>query len=388
MNRIFARRAVLTLALTTAACSSPGGSGGTSGPSGYAGSDAAAFRPVGSGDLLYVWSGGIDALMVDPKDAGLRDALHAASARMLELPEEMGEPEFPADAIEFALVEFLGPMSLRVTPTPDADDGAIPIRVQMQMRNASPEEARRRADQLTRVLSKFDIPSLGVDEADGLSKLDLGMVQAQHGIARAGRADTVVVAMNGLDTTDPELGTLDLPAGVAPAAAFRFDYAALADMIERFAGPDAVEPLRAAGMNDVVIQGGIGHGKDRAYMSLRTLDWVPMAKASHALPHGSIERAAFAAIPSDATAAMITRMDLGSILHAMEQVTEAGEGLSGMGDGLDPLALAREITGVDLEQDLIAHLAARGEKARFGAMAHAATKFGAGRNEGVNRCLS
>lgn len=324
------------------------------------------FRPVASGDMLYLWSGGMDALLVDPKDHGVRDALRHMGARMLELPEELEEPEFPGDAIDLALAAFMGPMSLSVGPAEDPDSG-MPIRAQMEFRNATPEEARMRADRLTRVMSSFEMPSLGVDEAIGLSRLDFGMFQVLHGVALAGRADTVVIAANGLEVRERDLGTLDLPAGVEPAMAFRFDYESLADMIDMFAGPEAADTLRSMGMGDIVIQGGFGHGSDRSYGSMRTIDWVPMARTTNALPSGSIEPAALAAIPRDATMALVTRTNLASIVHALNQATadsamaaedmvveenEAAE----LPANMDPLLFLRELTGLDVERDLIANL--------------------------------
>jgi hypothetical protein len=352
---------VLALAASLGACSAPSGgapdsprSDSRSAP--LAPPPADAFRPIASGDMLYLWSGGADALLVDPKDAGVRDALHHLGARLHELPAETGDPEFPAEAIELASAAFLGPMSLSVGMAEDAESGGIPVRAQFDFRSATPEEATLRAERLTRVLSKFEMPSLGLDEALGLSRLDFGMFEVLHGVAREGRADTLVVAANGLDVRERELGTLDLPAEVKPAMAFRFDYAALAEMIEQFAGPEAADALRTAGIGDVVIQGGFGHGADRSYGALRTLDWVPMATASHALPHGAIERAALALIPADATLAVVSRTNLASIVKSIRDASAASGEVTEIPAGFDPLTIVRELTGLDVERDLIANL--------------------------------
>ncbi|MCY2959741.1 MAG: hypothetical protein NTY35_06210 [Planctomycetota bacterium] len=334
------------LAALSCACSSP--VGGSSSP--------ADFRPIASGDTLYVWSGGLDALLVDPKDEGVREALRHMGERMLELPEEMEDPEFPADALDLAAGGLLGPMSLSVGPAEGEAADAMPVRAQMNFQNATPEEARRRADRLTQVLSHYEMPSLGLDESLGLSKLDFGAFGVLHGVAREGRADTVVVAANGLDVRERDLGSLDLPAGVVPAAAFRLDYGSFSDLLEMFGGPEVAEAFSAAGMGDLVIQGGLGHGKDRSYAGLRTIGWVPMARASGSLPEGSIERGALALIPSDATVAVVARTDFGSILKSLSGATALGEEMSGMAEGVDPLVILRETTGLDLEKDVIANL--------------------------------
>lgn len=339
--------ASVVFAALSCACSAPGAGGSAASP--------AEFQPIASGDTLFVWSGGMDALLVDPKDAGVRDALHELGARLLELPAETGDPEFPADALELAADLFLGPMTFSIGPA-EADSAAGgPVRGQMTFRGANEVEARRRADRLTAILSKYGVPSLGLDEATGLSVLDLGGVTLQHGVARAGRPDTLVVG-TGLELGERELGNLDLPKGVAPAAAFRLDYGSLSDMLAMFGGPEATEAFRAAGLEDVVIQGAIGHGADRSFATVRMTDWVLAARTSGALPEGSIERAALELIPEDATVAIVARTKLGSITQALRGATEMGENMSGEFQGVDPLAMLREFTGVDLEADVIGNL--------------------------------
>lgn len=346
MKRPLASSSICLLALFASACSSISGSGGSGGDS----AKVPEFRPISGGDAVFVWSGGIDALLVDAKDAGVRDALHRMGERLLELPAELEEPEFPAEAIDFATAAFMGPMSLSIGPAEDPGADGMPVRAQMNFHSATPEEARIRAERLTKVMSDFGAPSLGVDEADGLSKLDFGVVQVVHGIALAGRADTVVVGANGLQFTERDLGTLDLPEGVKPALAYRFDYRTFGEMLEMFGGPEASEALRSAGMGDVIVQGGMGHGSDRTYASMRTMDWVPAARESGGLPHGSIPRAAFAAIPSDATIVSIARTDIAGTFRTL---TSAG---ALAGEGVDPFAFVRELTGLDVEQDVIANL--------------------------------
>ncbi len=329
------------------ACSTPGGGAAVAAPP--------EFQPIASGDTLYVWSGGLDALMVDPKDAGVREALRHLGARMLELPAETESPEFPGDALDLAAGLFLGPMSFSVGPAEGEAAADMPVRAQMTFRGATADEARRRADRLTAILSNYGVPSLGMDEATGLSVLDLGGIQVRHGVARAGRPDTLVVGTD-LDLGERELGTLDLPKGVAPAAAFRLDYGSMSDMLAMFGGPEAAEALQVAGLDDMVLQGAIGHGADRSFATMRMTDWVTMARASGSLPTGTIEPAALALIPSDATLALVARTNLRSITQAMRSATELGEGMTDEAGGVDPFAILREFTGVDVETEVLGNL--------------------------------
>lgn len=336
----------LLVAALCAACNSTGGGS----------QDSAApenFRPIAGGDVLYAWSGGLDALLVDPKDAGVREALRQIGTRMAELPMEFGDPEIPGEELALASSLLLGPMSLSVGAPLEADPDSIPVRAQLDFRGATPEEARARADALTKALAKAEMPSLGLDEATGLSVLDFGAVKALHGIAKSGRADTLVVSVNGLDFTPRDLGTLDLPADAVPAAAFRFDMKSLSEMVGMFGGPEAAGALDTFGGGNVVMQGAIGHTANRCHSSMRNIGWVPMARANGTLATGPIERAALELIPADATVAVIARSDLGSIAGMFESAADMGEEAMG---GLDPLAIVREMTGIDLERDLLDHL--------------------------------
>lgn len=335
------------LAAVSSGCSS------TSPSSGGARVDVDEFRPIASGDTLYVWSAGLDAMLVDPKDAGVRDALRHMGERVLELPAEMGDPEFPADAIELGASCFLGPMSLSVGPTADGGAAGMPVRAQIDFKSSTPEEARRRADRLTAALSMVGAPSLGLDEATGLSVLDVSGFTVRHGVAREGRPDTLVIGSE-LDFRPRDLGTLDLPRGVVPVAAYRLDYGSLMEMASTFGGPEAAAAMESAGLGDVVIQGGMGHGDDRSYASVRTIDWVPLARENGSLPTGTIEREALARIPRDATMAMVVRTNFDAIARAVDMAMGAGSD-DGM-DASNPLAMVGELLGVDFETDLVANL--------------------------------
>jgi len=336
---------LLIVASLCAACTSTGGKNNAAAPEN--------FRPIAAGDVLYAWSGGLDALLVDPKDAGVREALRRIGARMVELPTEFDDPAIPGEELALASSLLLGPMSLSVGVPLEEDPESFPVRAQLDFRGATPEEARARADALTKALAKAEMPSLGLDEATGLSLLDFGPIQALHGVAKGGRADTLVVAVNGLDFTPRDLGTLDLPADAVPAMAFRLDMESLGEMVGMFGGPEASGALDAFGTGNFVVQGAIGHSPNRCHAAIRNIGWVPIARANGTLATGSIERSALELIPADATVAIIARSDLGSIAGMFETAAEIGDEALG---GLDPLALVREATGIDFERDLLDHL--------------------------------
>src|SRR5688572_4716589 len=63
-------------------------------------------------DALVIYSAGADALLSDPKDAGLLRALKMLDERVLELPREVEDESMPAPAIQLALQLLMSPMSL------------------------------------------------------------------------------------------------------------------------------------------------------------------------------------------------------------------------------------------------------------------------------------
>ncbi len=340
----------LVLAVLAAGCSSTGGSG--TGPSSAAARPE--FRPIQGEHVLYVWSAGMDAWLVDPKDAGVRQALRQLDARLMELPAELEQPEFPADAITLAAQSFMGPMSLSIAPAEGDAAAQMPVSVMMQFRAPTADEARVRAEQLTQLLTDMEVPSLGIDEAfHGLAVVPLGPFDVHHGVARDGRADTLLVAANGLDLREVDLGTLDLPAGVTPVAAFKIDYGALSDLIETFAGPEAAEGLASMGLDQLVIQAGMGQGADRSFGSMRTLGWVSMARENGSLPSGSIERRALELVPQDATVAIVGRTSFDSVIDGIRQAAALQPAMDG---GDDPIAMVGEMLGIDLERDLFDNL--------------------------------
>ncbi|MBL8863737.1 MAG: hypothetical protein JNK02_17240 [Planctomycetes bacterium] len=322
-----------------------------------------AFQPIAGEDVLYSWSGGLDALFVDPKDAGVREALRQLGPRLSELAAEG-----PVTGEDLALVAtlFLGPgsFSLGAVQAPDAD---FPVRGQLEFRAPSAAEARARADALARMLNRLEMPSLGIDEALGLSRLDVGMFEVVHGVARAGRPDTLVIAANGLSTAERDHGSLDLPAGAVPALVYRLDYAAMREMLATFAGPEATQALDLFGIGNVQIQGAIAHGPDRCHTAVRTIGWVPVARQTGVLAEGTIPRDVLKRIPVDATLAFVARWDAGGLVETMRKAAELDEEAA----GVDPLFLLRELTGVDLEADLLDHLGST-----FGAYASDATGGG------------
>src|SRR5262245_45484035 len=84
-------------------------------------------------ELLVLWSAGRDALLVDPRDAGLATALGMLDARLAELGRDLDDPTFPTDTVRLVHGLFAGPACLRVERVAAAP-GEAPFRFQLACR--------------------------------------------------------------------------------------------------------------------------------------------------------------------------------------------------------------------------------------------------------------
>ena len=306
--------ALLPLAALTACTSTVGSSGSPRA------AEPAPYVPPDNQDGLVLYSAGVDAWFADPKDARLRAALDLVDERVAELPAELDEPELPADAILLALEMFASPMSLRAKVV---ENPAAPVQAQWTVESDSPERARDVAARFSALLAEHGVPSLGKNEAHaGMQTLPLGPFNAYHGVLGERRPSSFAVALGEVELEELDLGTLDLPAGVRPFLAWKVDYGQYAKALAMVVGsmmppgaaegggtPATVNPFSALGLADTVVTGGVGHGKDRMYGAMRTLNYVPAARASDLLASGPLAEREIAIVPSDATRAAVGRMN-------------------------------------------------------------------------------
>lgn len=343
-------RPLALVVLFFAACSS--------GPSSRA-LPPAKFTPIAGDDGVMVWSAGADAWFVDEKDEELHSALSMIDTRLAELPEQIEEPDFPLDALLFALDVMASPMSLRLAIEKEALPGELPFRAQLTVEPCNGEDSAAMAERLATILNQYGVPSLGKSEAvHGLQMVPLGPMSAYHGAL----GNELVIAVNDVATDMPKLGSLDLPESVRPIFAFKVDYRQIGDAMAQAmqfaaasAGGDAqASDAALAGMmwmKDTTVQGGIGYGADRLYGASRTQNYVTAAKASDLLPSGPLTEREIAMIPSDATWAAIWRMNPQGIMTVMRQAI-AAQVKEESGADMDPFALLEAFTGFDIEADL------------------------------------
>jgi len=314
--------------------------------------------PMTNEDVLVLYSAGCEGLPTDPRDAHLRAALELLDERLRELANEVGE-DFPLPIVELACDLLRAPASLRLDLDESGDwTEGPPLAAQLTVRGTGAEidSFQRRV----RVLLETWLPGPRepVEGNPGLERM-----QTEAGRAFVGRQGDAFVASLGEPVTSAlGLGSMDLPRGVEPAFALKLDTAKLRGPIEMFlgfAGEDAAlirRQLRQFGILEeepMAIHAAWGRGKDRTYVATRYVNYVQVMRAQGSLVLEPIPASDLALFPADATIAVATRYDPSSILGAMRNAQE----LEGP-DAPDPIAVLRDLCGIDLGADLLDTLGA------------------------------
>ena len=311
--------------------------------------------PMTNEDALVVYFAGVEDLLADPRDEGLRRVFSMADARLLELPEELGVHEVPLPVIQL-LCDVLGaPMSLRLDPIDGGDWSQGPQLTGQLTVHGTGDDLRTMAtrfDELVRMMIPEE-PTAAGDWA-GLSSLPTPAGSVYYGVP-ADAADEFLLSFGAPNLAGLGLGSLDLPAGVKPIAAFKLDLARIQPTMEALlamAGPDAevarlqLESMGLLGENPMLITAAVGRGDDRLLFSSRAKNYVPYAKKTGALVTEPLTAADFHMVPADATSAALYKSDLSAVLDAVER----------MAPEEDILGMVRAMVGLDLESDLFNQL--------------------------------
>ncbi len=303
---------------------------------------------------VVIHSGGIEALIVDPKDAGLRRALDLVERRLVELPREVPADDFPAPVAQAIWQLIANPMTLRVDPF-DAPNDSIPPFAVMLTARGNPE---RGAESLLQFINTF-LPATGMTfsapDATGISAADTPEGKFFLGSREVDGNKRLVVAMNALaDNPDP-VGLMGLPEGVTPAFALHADAGKFKKLIDGFiqqAGDDPPENVTRAWLkpygigteHPIIFDAAIGHASDRAL--IRAV-WRNHALNQNGDPkRRNINLDFLKLIPADALALSAGTFDLASMIEAVVATVEA--------DGQDdPFAEINDELGFNFKTELV-----------------------------------
>jgi len=297
--------------------------------------------------LLSLTGQGCEALLVDPKDQPLREALGLLGARLLELPEEIPDFDAPPGLLPLVLRLLDGPGSLTIGESSRAVAG-MPLPLVGELRLVRPDaaDARDLSGELVAFLGDMGL-ELGERPESGAwvmpAPLPLWMGdEGRHVFLRLGAEGGV----------EPASQRDLLPEGAQVAFSGMLDYGTAMELVSSVAAGDPdfdemMEMLAGFGMDDFSIAWACGTDDERTHFVIEMPGWAAAAEAAGLVPPGELQPETVALIPADATWASAMTFDLAG-------AAELYRGIARDMAGVDLDELIREHTGLDLEADLVA----------------------------------
>lgn len=317
-------------------------------------------------DALVIQSGGLDRLLVDERDAALKQALRMLGDRLAHLPIEADQPDMPGHLFKLACDLLMGPMSARIGLDPNADpEMGPPFTARLTFHAPNPDVARERAKTLAETVAGGMGAELQPhpDQPD-THLLDLGGPALTFGMKRTPGGAATVIAFNDAGGPEQPIGDLGLPAGVEPAWAMKLDMGAAMPFIEMMleqAGPEG-EMIRGQlammGMTPEApmrLTLAAGHGPEVTHMVMRYANFAASPVNKAMISRTPLSARHLGMIPPDATYAQISQMRIAGLVEYLDSMIRTAQEEAGA-DVQDPLDMLRQETGIDLRGGFINHL--------------------------------
>lgn len=328
----------------------------------------ASKKNAASNDAVVVYSSGLEAVLIDPKDKGLVTALRLLDDRVAELPRELNKPQMFAPIAQLALDLLFASKNVRIglTENPDPREGP-PFTIQVTVDAADRQQAESLAGRFAGAIAGVaPVPSRPAPNMPGISMIDLDGVPLYHGTMNVGGKPSFVLALNKADPTPLTIGQTDLPQGTKPVFGFTFDARKLQPLLEMAINqPEREAEMRGArlqlemmglyGPDALAATGALGYGPDRCHAAVRCQRYRQLMEESMALSSERLTADEFRRVPADATYAQLTKYNLTAAGTAMQQAFEQMAGQM-PGEMPDPLAMFEQQTGIHPQRDLFAHL--------------------------------
>ncbi|MEM7228710.1 MAG: hypothetical protein AAF432_07840 [Planctomycetota bacterium] len=330
---------------------------------------AADVLQTSPGDAIVIQSAGIEALLADPKDAGLVRALRLLDDRVLDLPRELNDDDIPAPAVKLALDMLMSPMTFRGGIIEGVDFGEEPpFYLQLDIENNTMAGADSMAGKFRRMLEAVVPDDAHGQREDGLYTLDADGVPVMHGSTSIGDSPVFTTALQRFDPKPASIGRTELPADVDTAVGMRLDLGAIAPLIHQVLEGASDEEreimhmsLKDTGLlseNPPVVTVAIGHGTDRAYSHVRMANYAGIVARTGVSKANTLNADDFQPIPRSATHASVKTQDLlAYVENTLESMRPFLEEASGMDwDEQHPFDAIAEQSGFHIRDDLLAHL--------------------------------
>lgn len=313
-----------------------------------AGQDSAPPPPVEP--LLSIHYAGLDALLVDPKDRALREALSMTDERLVEVLREAGQDEVPPGTVELLTGLLGGPVSLTLDFGDEPVPGLpVPLVAELLVSRDSADAARSVASEVVRWFERvgLSLPEPAPGERCALpAPVPMWMgLEAGDFFVRLGSESGVAPASHvGL-----------LPTGVTPAFAGRVDYGAFLDLMLEMegVGDTQADEMMAVfdqfGMTDMVYEWALATDAERTHLVLNLPGWGRTAGELGLIPTEPITPGFLRSVPADATWMAAFGFDLHGLLEYYQAMLD-----SLTGGQVDLVAEIERVADIDIEQELIA----------------------------------
>lgn len=320
---------------------------------------APAPAPSGDQEVFAVYCAGAPALLTDPRDRHLLDALSMLDERLAELPQETGgKAQIPPDVVPLVSRLVGGPMSLRVGLAAEPIEGMpVPLFAQLSLPEGDPAAAQVTADRVARLLQMAGIeaqPSEG-----GLPRLG-APVPAWAGA----HGNDFVLAVGKSDSGPVRLDGHRLPAGVEPLIGVRMDYGLFMQFMLQLAQQSGeadmmqgYEMMKSFGLADMKFEWVAGHDDERSYSVMSMPGYARTMRETGTLPEHALTEGALRMVPEDATWAAVGSINVAGTFDLVMSSIRAMMAEE-YDQQQDPIELLASFTGIHLEHDIIDNLGA------------------------------
>lgn len=289
--------------------------------------DPAKQEAANEGPAIVVRSQGLEAMLPDERDAGLRDALKLLGKRLPEIPREMDGNTSAAPPIMFVWDLLTNPLSITIDAA--SKPNGFPVAVTLMSRGS---KASGPDPILSRLKVMLAATGMKLPEADasGLSALP-APAPVKVGITKVGESRAFVCTVGDVIPTDPVMPAL-LPKGVTPVFELRANLRKLGPLLDglaqqggAMAPPLAVlEQMGLIGDSATFVEGAVGYQSDRMVgHAVYHQHWATLQKAG-ATERPVLSHDVLKHVPADASYAKLSLMPWEMFLNLLDQIEPQG----------------------------------------------------------------
>ncbi len=299
-----------------------------------------------SSDLFAFYSAGLDEVMKDPRDGGLRALL----ANLEPMLEEMGKNNGEPAPLPLLMMSRWIAQPMCIT---GGFDGEGNPNFQFDISWDNPAKARKEISKLLKLLKKegleltasdADAGSMAVDTPAG--KLSAKLIDISEG---------AILSVNlGRDRTPAfQLPSYSLPGGVKPVFIANWNGKALAEILEKNMTEDEqklvakfLDTVGLAGPNAMDMSVALGHGGVESISTMHLKGWSQSFFGKHMSDR--LKSSDIAMLPADTLWGWIGTMRVSSLFELAREINQP--------EVDQALGMASAMLGMDLEKDLFGQI--------------------------------